>query len=138
MALAELIDNTSSDNLETHEDTVIDAVRSALIDEDAAVRVAAAKAFDALQEAIGPKTIDRTIPTLLEAMRSPGEKSETALMALKEVMSVSSIVAMRTVPRILTKAFNDRSEQVLSSQPCFPLLLRSLSPLSMRELWLRW
>ena len=42
-----------------------------------------------MQQYIGAKAIDQTIPTLLEAMRNPGETSETALQALKEVMSVS-------------------------------------------------
>lgn len=42
-----------------------------------------------MQRYIGTKAVDQTIPTLLEAMRNPGETSETALQALKEVMSVS-------------------------------------------------
>ena len=58
------------------------------MDDDAAVRSAAAGAFDILQEHLGPKAIDQTIPTLLEALRQPGESSGTALQALKEVMNV--------------------------------------------------
>jgi hypothetical protein len=88
-ALTEVMETSNSDHLEVHENTVIEAVRIALVDEDSAVRVAAAGAFDALQEIIGAKAIDQTIPTLLEAMATPGQKSEAALMALKEVMSVS-------------------------------------------------
>lgn len=64
-------------------------VRTSLVDDDATVRAAAAKAFDTLQEHIGAKAIDQTIPTLLEALRQPGESSGTALQALREVMSVS-------------------------------------------------
>lgn len=64
-------------------------VRTSLVDDDATVRAAAAKAFDTLQEHIGTKAIDQTIPTLLEALRQPGESSGTALQALREVMSVS-------------------------------------------------
>jgi hypothetical protein len=139
LALAELIDNTSSDHLEAHEDTVIDAVRAALIDEDSAVRIAAARAFDALQEAIGPKTIERTIPTLLEAMRTPGEKSETALMALKEVMSVS-------LPSASSLAYGceanpvrrNRSEPRPSSQLYYLLLQLSRLRRSTLGLWLHW
>jgi hypothetical protein len=41
---------------------------------------------------MGAKAVDQTIPTLLEAMRNPGEASETALQALKEVMSVSTFL----------------------------------------------
>lgn len=63
-------------------------VRSALVDDESKVRTAAAKAFDILQEHLGARAIDQTIPTLLEALRQPGESSGTALKALKEVMSV--------------------------------------------------
>lgn len=66
-------------------------VRTSLVDDDSSVRSAAAKAFDVLQEHLGAKAIDQTIPTLLEALRQPGESSGTALKALKEVMSVSNI-----------------------------------------------
>lgn len=64
-------------------------VRTALVDDEPVVRSAAARAFDVLQEQIGVKAIDQTIPTLLEALRQPGESSGTALQALKEVMNVS-------------------------------------------------
>ena len=83
-------------------------VRVALVDDDANVRSAAAKAFDILQEYLGPKAIDQTIPTLLDALRQPGASSGTALKALKEVMSVrlsfsknqvsGLIVASRSAP----------------------------------------
>ena len=64
-------------------------VRVSLVDDEANVRSAAARAFDALQEHMGGKAIDQTIPTLLEALRQPGQGSGTALQALKEVMAVS-------------------------------------------------
>ena len=67
----------------------VNIVRSSLVDDDATFRTAAAKAFDTVEEYIGAKGIDRTIPTLLEALRQPGEISETALQALREVISVS-------------------------------------------------
>ncbi|KAG1886552.1 armadillo-type protein, partial [Suillus subluteus] len=47
-----------------------------------------AVAFDALQEHLGARVIDQMIPTLLEALRQPGASSDTALQALREVMSV--------------------------------------------------
>lgn len=61
-------------------------MRASLVDDAANVRAAAAQAFDVLQETIGAKAIDKTIPTLLEALRTPGAGSETALQALREVM----------------------------------------------------
>ena len=63
-------------------------VRMSLVDDEANVRAAAAKAFDVLQEQMGAKAIDETIPTLLEALRQPGKGSGTALQALREVMNV--------------------------------------------------
>lgn len=67
-------------------------VRTALVDDESTVRSAAAKAFDVLQEHLGARAIDQTIPTLLEALRQPGESSGTALKALKEVMSVRYVL----------------------------------------------
>jgi hypothetical protein len=67
-------------------------VRVSLVDDEANVRSAAAKAFDVLQEHLGAKAIDQTIPTLLEALRQPGKGSGTALQALREVMSVSDSI----------------------------------------------
>jgi hypothetical protein len=58
------------------------------VDDEANVRSAAAQAFDVLQEELGAKAIDQTIPTLLEALRQPGKGSGTALQALTEVMNV--------------------------------------------------
>ena len=58
------------------------------MDDEAGVRTAAARAFDSLQEHLGASAADQTIPTLLEALRQPGESSDTALQALREVMSV--------------------------------------------------
>ena len=72
-------------------------VRMSLVDDEANVRSAAAKAFDILQEQVGAKAIDQTIPTLLEALRQPGQSSGTALQALREVMNVSA--------RLITQIF---------------------------------
>ena len=67
-------------------------IRMSLVDDESNVRSAAAKAFDVLQDHLGVKAIDQTIPTLLEALRQPGQSSGTALQALKEVMSVSGVI----------------------------------------------
>ena len=77
---------------EDHEDGIVSIVRGSLVDDETNVRAAAAKAFDVLQQQMGAKAIDQTIPTLLEALRQPGKGSGTALQALKEVMSVSTSI----------------------------------------------
>jgi len=81
--------NSTDTQREGHEDGIIAVIRGSLVDDEANVRAAAAQAFDVLQERLGAKAIDQVIPTLLEALRQPGESSGTALQALKEVMNVS-------------------------------------------------
>jgi hypothetical protein len=81
--------NSTDTQQEGYEDDIISMIRVSLVDDEACVRTAAAQAFDVLQERLGAKAIDQTIPTLLEALRQPGESSGTALQALKEVMNVS-------------------------------------------------
>jgi hypothetical protein len=85
-------------------------IRASLVDDEANVRAAAAQAFDVLQEHLGAKAIDQTIPTLLEALRQPGKSSGTALQALKEVMNVGHISAWTR-----STADSSRSEQILYS-----------------------
>lgn len=100
-----------------HEDDIVAIVRASLVDDEANVRSAAAKAFDSLQEHLGAKAIDQTIPTLLEALRQPGESSETALQALKEVMAV----CLQLMSGVITDEQLYRSELIqfspFSSQP---------------------
>lgn len=98
---------------EDHEDEIISVVRASLVDDEANVRTAAARAFDTLQEQIGAKAIDMTIPTLLEALRQPGKGSGTALMALREVMSVRAAtvfpVLIPTLTALPMSVFNARA-----------------------------
>lgn len=81
-------ENTNETQREGHEEDIVSIVRASLVDDESNVRSAAAKAFDTLQDHLGAKAIDQIIPTLLEALRQPGQSSGTALQALKEVMSV--------------------------------------------------
>ena len=88
-------ESTTDNQREGQEDEIIAMVRASLVDDESNVRSAAAKAFDTLQEHIGARAIDETIPTLLEALRQPGQSSGTALQALKEVMAVSILLHSR-------------------------------------------
>ncbi|KAF7965509.1 hypothetical protein HWV62_43100 [Athelia sp. TMB] len=102
LTICEMMENTSEAQREDFEDDIITMVRVSLVDDEANVRSAAAKAFDALQEHLGVKAIDQTIPTLLEALRQPGQSSGTALQALKEVMSVrASTVFPVLIPTLI-------------------------------------
>ena len=93
------------------------------MDDDANVRSAAAKAFDTLQEHIGTRAIDETIPTLLEALRQPGQSSGTALQALKEVMAVRSLL-------LSSWAYPSHDQQVRAST-VFPILIPTLTAIPM-------
>ncbi|WRT67086.1 uncharacterized protein IL334_004052 [Kwoniella shivajii] len=113
LAFADVMAATNKEVISDHEDAIISSVRAALVDTEASVRAAAARTFDAMQHYMGAKAIDQTIPTLLEAMRNPGETSETALKALQEVMSVrANSVFPVLIPTLIAQpitAFNARA-----------------------------
>ncbi|KAI0644913.1 ARM repeat-containing protein [Trametes meyenii] len=113
LTLCELMESTTDNQREGQEDDIIIMVRNSLVDDEANVRAAAAKAFDTLQEHIGARAIDETIPTLLEALRQPGQSSGTALQALKEVMAVRAStvfpILLPTLTAIPMSAFNARA-----------------------------
>ncbi|KAI0827665.1 ARM repeat-containing protein [Trametes gibbosa] len=113
LMLCELMESTTDAQREGQEDDIIVMVRTSLVDDEANVRAAAAKAFDTLQEHIGARAIDETIPTLLEALRQPGQSSGTALQALKEVMAVRAVTVFPILVPTLTaspmSAFNARA-----------------------------
>ncbi|KAI9068620.1 ARM repeat-containing protein [Trametes sanguinea] len=113
LTLCELMQSTTDTQREGQEDDIISMVRASLVDDEANVRAAAAKAFDILQEYIGARAIDETIPTLLEALRQPGQSSGTALQALQEVMAVRAStvfpILLPTLTAIPMSAFNARA-----------------------------
>ncbi|KAJ6581434.1 armadillo-type protein [Mycena capillaripes] len=113
LMLSEIMENSTDSQREGHEDDIISIVRMSLVDDESNVRSAAAKAFDNLQEHLGPKAIDQTIPTLLDALRQPGKGSGTALQALQEVMSVRAStvfpVLIPTLTAIPMTLFNARA-----------------------------
>ncbi|KAF7309756.1 TOG domain-containing protein [Mycena indigotica] len=113
LMLSEIMENSTESQREGHDDDIIAIVRGALVDDESNVRTAAARAFDILQEHIGPKAIDQTIPTLLDALRQPGKSSGTALKALREVMSVRASTVFPVLIPTLTAtpmtAFNARA-----------------------------
>ncbi|KAF9561868.1 ARM repeat-containing protein [Agrocybe pediades] len=113
LTISHIMQNSSEAQREDHEDDIIFIVRAALVDDEANVRAAAAQAFDVLQEELGVKAIDQTIPTLLEALRQPGKGSGTALQALKEVMNVRAStvfpVLIPTLTAIPMTVFNARA-----------------------------
>lgn len=116
--------STTDTQREGHEDEIISIVRVSLVDDEANVRSAAAQAFDVLQEHIGGRAVDQTIPTLLEALRQPGKGSGTALQALREVMTVCSFLPSHTTADV------NASSQVRATT-VFPVLIPTLTAIPM-------
>ncbi|KAL5512504.1 hypothetical protein ACEPAG_3157 [Sanghuangporus baumii] len=116
LALCDIMSSATDTQRGGHEDDIVTIVRASLVDDEANVRSAAAKAFDSLQEHLGAKAIDQTIPTLLEALRQPGEGSETALQALKEVMAVrASTVFPVLIPTLTVSPMTVFNARALAS-----------------------
>lgn len=93
------------------------------MDESSVVRQAAAQAFDALQIQIGPRSIDRTIPRLLQALAHEGGARESALSALTELWVAQNLL------RAELKSF---ASMAVRAQAIFPILIPTLiaSPIS--------
>ncbi|KAK8076513.1 eIF-2-alpha kinase activator GCN1 [Apiospora phragmitis] len=114
LALKELISSASEDALEDHEKTLISVVRTALTDSDEDVREAAAEAFDSLQQIIGKRAVDQTLPFLLNLLRSEDE-ADNALQALLTLLTEttrSNIILPNLIPTLITppiSAFNARA-----------------------------
>ncbi|ORY10171.1 translational activator [Clohesyomyces aquaticus] len=114
IALRELISAASPEVLEEYEKTLIQVVRTALVDPNADVREAAAEAFDSLQRIFGKKAIDQVLPYLLNLLRTD-EDADNALSALLTLLTDharSNVILPNLLPTLLTSpmsAFNARA-----------------------------
>ncbi|KAF9957711.1 translational activator of GCN4, partial [Mortierella alpina] len=112
IGLSEIMATAGKVHVSDYVDSIIPAVRKALLDESPDVREAAAQAFDTLHQCVGPKAIDEILPSLLANLQS-GEKSEYALEGLKEIMAVrSNVVFPVLIPTLIAQpisAFNARA-----------------------------
>jgi hypothetical protein len=114
IALRELISSASMEQLEDYETTLVQVVRTALVDPDADVREAAAEAFDALQQIFGKKSVDHVLPYLLSLLRSDdnAQNALSALLTLLTDQQRSNIILPNLLPTLLTSpmsAFNARA-----------------------------
>ncbi|XP_014558598.1 hypothetical protein COCVIDRAFT_94116 [Bipolaris victoriae FI3] len=114
IALRELIAAASPEQLEDYEKTLIQVVRTALVDHNADVREAAADAFDALQQILGKKAVDQVLPYLLNLLRSEDDAQNalSALLTLLTDQARSNIILPNLLPTLLTSpmsAFNARA-----------------------------
>ncbi|GJP65751.1 hypothetical protein CLOP_g22614, partial [Closterium sp. NIES-67] len=97
--LGEVMNAAGRQNLTSHLDDLIGTIRTALCDEDAEVREAAAQAFSTLYKSAGMQAIDEIVPALLHSLEDP-HTSATALDGLKQILSVRTTVVL---PHILPK-----------------------------------
>ncbi|KAI2486052.1 Translational activator [Pyrenophora tritici-repentis] len=114
IALRELIDAASPEQLEDYEKTLIKVVRTALVDPNVDVREAAAEAFDALQQIFGKTAVDEVLPYLLNLLRSDNDAQNalSALLTLLTDQARSNIILPNLLPTLLTSpmsAFNARA-----------------------------
>ncbi|KAH7354576.1 armadillo-type protein [Pyrenochaeta sp. MPI-SDFR-AT-0127] len=114
IALRELIASASPEQIEDYEKTLIQVVRTALVDPNIDVREAAAEAFDALQQILGKRAVDQVLPYLLSLLRAE-EDAQNALSALLTLLTDqarSNIILPNLLPTLLTSpmsAFNARA-----------------------------
>ncbi|CAI7810608.1 unnamed protein product [Closterium sp. NIES-54] len=97
--LGEVMNAAGRQNLTSHLDDLIGTIRTALCDEDAEVREAAAQAFSTLYKSAGMQAIDEIVPALLHSLEDP-RTSAMALDGLKQILSVRTTVVL---PHILPK-----------------------------------
>ncbi|KAF2687784.1 translational activator [Lentithecium fluviatile CBS 122367] len=117
MALKELIGAASPEQLEDYEKTLIQVVRSALVDPSSDVREAAAEAFDSLQEVLGKKAIDHVLPHLLSLLRSD-ENAQNALSALLTLLTNnarSSVILPNLLPTLLKSPMSGFNARAIAS-----------------------
>ncbi|KAF8459374.1 armadillo-type protein [Terfezia claveryi] len=117
VALRELISSTPVEALEEYEKTLVQVVRTALVDADDDVREAAAEAFDALQKVIGKKAVDHVMPYLLNLLRSP-EDADNALAALLTLLtepSRANSILPNLIPTLLTPPVTTFNARALAS-----------------------
>lgn len=91
IALYELIESASTETISQFQSTIVNIIRTALIDESATVREAAALSFDVFQDVVGKTAVDEVLPYLLHMLES-SDNSDFALLGLQEIMSKKSDV----------------------------------------------
>ncbi|KAL1597320.1 translational activator of GCN4 [Paraconiothyrium brasiliense] len=117
MALRELIAAASPEQLEDYEKTLIQVVRSALVDPNAEVREAAAEAFDALQEILGKRAIDQVLPHLLSLLRSDDDAQNalSALLTLLTDNARSNVILPNLLPTLLKSPMSGFNARAIAS-----------------------
>lgn len=92
LGLAEIMDCATARQVEEFIDTLVPAIQDALCDPSAGVREQSAQAFQSLYKAVGVRSIEHVVPSLLSELGQAGDDEyasgarERAVYGLKEVL----------------------------------------------------
>ncbi|KAM5453626.1 translational activator of GCN4 [Microsporum canis] len=117
LAVRELVVSSSDESLETYEKPLISIVKTALVDTNNQVREAAAEAFDALQQSLGKRIVDRVLPDLLHLLHNENdaEQALSALLTLLTEATRANIILPNLIPTLLTKPITGFNAKALAS-----------------------
>ncbi|KMU75536.1 translation activator GCN1 [Coccidioides immitis RMSCC 3703] len=117
IALRELVISSSGESLEVYEKILISTVRTALLDSNQDVREAAAEAFDALQQALGKRIVDRVLPDLLNLLHTDAEadRALAALLTLLTETTRANIILPNLIPTLLASPMTSFNAKALAS-----------------------
>ncbi|CAM9376956.1 unnamed protein product, partial [Choristocarpus tenellus] len=94
LGLAEIMECASPRQVEDFIDTLVPAIQDALCDPSSKVREQSAQAFHTLHRAVGIRSIERVVPSLLKQLGKEGDDDravkarERAIFGLKEVLQL--------------------------------------------------
>lgn len=94
LGLAEIMDCATARQVEEFIDTLVPAIQDALCDPSAEVREQSAQAFHSLYKAVGVRSIEHVVPSLLKELGQDGDSErassarERAVFGLKEVLQL--------------------------------------------------
>ncbi|ODV90703.1 hypothetical protein CANCADRAFT_51022 [Tortispora caseinolytica NRRL Y-17796] len=126
IALREIIESTSVEDIRPYEGQLIRIVQNALSDSDELTREAAASTFDVLQDKLGSTAVDHVVPELLSQFSGSDEdKSHNALSALKEILLANSSVFPSVASSLITPPITSFNAYALGALA--PVVGRDLS-----------
>ena len=131
IALREIAVSAPHEVLEEYESTLFSSIQLALINRNKDVRLAAAEAFDALQNVFGKRMVDLVIKYLLQLLDTPGE-AESALIALLTLLTNSTrsnSILPNLLPTLLSSSMSKFNARAIASvaKVAGPILTRKLS-----------
>ncbi|CAI5513713.1 unnamed protein product [Closterium sp. Naga37s-1] len=118
--LGEVMNAAGRQNLTSHLDDLIGTIRTALCDEDAEVREAAAQAFSTLYKSAGMQAIDESVPTLLHSL-NPTNKFYLPLPSPPISIRSAGMQAIDEIVPALLHSLELTSKLTNKLPPFFPL-----------------